>query len=66
MAANHRGAVMISTRSTKFFDIEPLIILAPMTRAVSTDLSASVAAVERLAAGAALRRIHPTTRSTEE
>ncbi len=66
MAANQRGAVMISTRLTKFFDIEPPIILAPMTPAVSRDLSASVAAAERLAAGAASRRIHATTRSTEE
>ena len=66
MAANQRGAVMISTRLTKFFDIEPPIILAPMTPAVSTDLSASVAAAERLAAGAASRRIHaPTSRTAE-
>jgi nitronate monooxygenase len=44
MAANQRGTVMISTRWTKFFDIEHPIILAPMTPAAGADLSAAVAA----------------------
>src|SRR5712692_9538596 len=44
MAANQRGIVMISTRLTKFFDIEHPIILAPMTPAAGADLSAVVAA----------------------
>src|SRR5258707_3279303 len=35
---------MISTRLTKFFDIEHPIILAPMTPAAGADLSAAVAA----------------------
>ncbi len=35
---------MISTRLTKFFDIEHPIILAPMTLAAGADLSAAVAA----------------------
>src|SRR5260370_14147841 len=43
MAANQRGAVMISTRLTKFFDIEHSIILAPMTPAAGADLAAAVA-----------------------
>src|SRR5467141_2280238 len=44
MAANQRGIVMISTRLTKFFDIEHPIILAPMTPAAGADLAAAVAA----------------------
>src|SRR5216684_2003254 len=44
MAANQRGIVMISTRLTKFFDIEHPIILAPMTPAACADLAAAVAA----------------------
>ena len=35
---------MISTRLTKFFDIEHPIILAPMTPAAGADLSEAVAA----------------------
>ncbi len=35
---------MISTRLTKFFDIEHPIILAPMTLAAGADLAAAVAA----------------------
>ena len=35
---------MISTRLTKFFDIEHPIILAPMTPAAGADLAAAVAA----------------------
>ena len=35
---------MISTRLTKFFDIEHPIILAPMTPAAGADLSSAVAA----------------------
>src|SRR5207244_5628071 len=44
MATNQRGTMMISTRLTKFFDIEHRIILAPMAPAAGADLSAAVAA----------------------
>jgi len=43
MDTRQRGA-MISTRLTKFFDIEQPIILAPMTPAAGADLAAAVAA----------------------
>src|SRR5258708_26062110 len=42
--SQNRETVMISTRLTKFFDIEHPIILAPMTPAAGADLATAVAA----------------------